>query len=406
VAAAEGQPDATARLVDRFDHHDPDLSRNPYAVYAGLRERCPVSRSEAWGGMWVVASYEHVTEVANDDLRFSSAQGVSFPPAGNPRPLIPIEIDPPDLFKYRRLLNPLFSPAAVEGMEPAVRATAVELIDALMAKGEGDLMTDLAEPVPARTTLRFLGLDEDQWPRYLRAVGTIVHESSRDFSKAMAAFMDVAPDLMGRLAQRRADGGTGDDFISLLVRSEVDGVALSDEQILDMCFLQLTGGLHTTAAAIGYSLLYLARHPEERSRLAAEPDRIPAAIEELLRYQSPVQGLARTVTRDTVLGGQQLCAGDKLWVLWASANRDDKEFPGADDVVLDRASNRHVAFGVGAHRCLGLHLGRMETRVVLEEVLRRMPDYDVAEGAEANVIEDCSVVYTLTSLPCRIATGR
>jgi cytochrome P450 len=289
-------------------------------------------------------------------------------------------------------------------MEPAIRATTVELIDALLARGEGDLMRDLAEPVPARTTLRFLGLDEDQWSRYLRAVTVIVHESSRDFERAMAAFMDVAPDLMGRLAQRRADGGAGDDFISLLVRAEVDGRALRDEQILDMCFLQLTGGLHTTAAAIGSSLLYLARHPAERERLAAEPDRIPVAVEELLRHQSPVQGLARTVTRDTVLGGRELCAGDKVWVLWGSANRDEKEFPDAATVDLDRDPNRHVAFGVGAHRCLGLHLGRLETRVVLEEVLRRMPGYEIAPGAEDNIIEDCSVVYTLTSLPCRVPT--
>jgi cytochrome P450 len=356
--------------------------------------------------MWVVASYEHVTQVAGDDDTFSSAQGVSFPAAGNPRPLIPIEIDPPDLFQYRRLLNPLFSPAAVDRMEPAVRATAVELIESLLERGGGDLMSDLAEPVPARTTLRFLGLDEAQWARYLHAVSVIVHESSRDFAKAMEAFMDVAPDLMGRLAERRADGGAGDDFISLLVRSDIDGVALSDEQILDMCFLQLTGGLHTTASAIGHALLYLARHPDDRRRLAEEPDRIPAAVEELLRVQSPVQGLARTVSRDTVLGGQQLCPGDKVWVLWGSANRDPAEFDHPDDVILDRSPNRHVAFGVGAHRCLGLHLGRMETRVVLEEVLRRMPDYEVEAGAEANVIEDCSVVYTLTSLPARVPSGR
>jgi cytochrome P450 len=394
--------DPVTRLVERFDHHDPALARDPYSVYRGLREGCPVSRSEAWGGMWVAASYEHVTEIANDDETYSSAQGVSLPPAGNPRPLIPIEIDPPELFHYRRLLNPLFSPAAVAQMEPAIRATAVELIEALLARGEGDLMRDLAEPVPARTTLRFLGLDEDQWARYLHAVTVIVHESSRDFERAMTAFMDVAPDLMGRLAQRRADGGAGEDFISLLVRAEVEGRPLGDEQILDMCFLQLTGGLHTTAAAIGSSLLYLARHPAERDRLAAEPERIPVAVEELLRHQSPVQGLARTVTRDTVLGGQQLCAGDKVWVLWGSANRDEKEFPDAETVDLDRNPNRHVAFGVGAHRCLGLHLGRLETRVVLEEVLRRMPGYEIGPDAEANIIEDCSVVYTLTSLPCRV----
>ena len=391
--------DAVRRLVARFDHHDHALSKDPYAVYRELRSACPVTKSEAWDGFWVVSSYEHVSQVAHDDATFCSGQGVSYPHAGNARPLIPIEVDPPEFLGYRRLLNPLFSHSAVEAMEDDVREITNDLIDAFIGRGHCDFMQEFAEPLPARMTLRLLGIDEGQWADFLHAIHVGVHESSRDFDKAVEALLEVYVQLAIALDDRQQGDGTGDDIISRLARADIDGRPLEDEEILDICLLMLFGGLDTTAAVIGHALVWLHEHPDQRARLAAEPELLPLAVEEFLRFEAPVQGLARTVTKDCELGGEQLKAGDKVWMLWASANRDEAEFPDADEMVLDRTANRHFAFGVGIHRCLGAQLGRLMGRVALEEILRRLPDYEVPPRSEVRHLSDCAIVYSLESLP-------
>ena len=391
--------DAVRRLVARFDHHDHALSKDPYAVYRELRSACPVTKSEAWDGFWVVSSYEHVSQVAHDDATFCSGQGVSYPQAGNARPLIPIEVDPPEFLGYRRLLNPLFSHSAVEAMEDDVREITNDLIDAFIGRGHCDFMQEFAEPLPARMTLRLLGIDEGQWADFLHAIHVGVHESSRDFDKEVEALLEVYVQLAIALDDRQQGDGTGDDIISRLARADIDGRPLEDEEILDMCLLMLFGGLDTTAAVIGHALVWLHEHPDQRARLAAEPELLPLAVEEFLRFEAPVQGLARTVTKDCELGGEQLKAGDKVWMLWASANRDEAEFPDPDSVVLDRTANRHFAFGVGIHRCLGAQLGRLMGRVALEQILRRLPDYEVPPRSEVRHLPDCAIVYSLESLP-------
>jgi cytochrome P450 len=401
VPVTDEQREAVRRLVARFDHHDPALSRDPYAVYRALRDKCPVARSEAWDGFWVVSSYELVSQVAHDDATFCSGGGVSYPHAGNARPLIPIEVDPPEFLGYRRLLNPMFSHGAVERMEGDVRQIAGDLVDSFIGRGSCDFMKEFAEPLPARMTLRLLGIDESQWADFLEAIHIGVHESSRDFDKAVDALLEVYVQLAIALDERQQGPGDGDDIISQLARADIDGRPLEDEEILDICLLMLFGGLDTTAAVIGHALVYLNEHPDERALLAAEPGRIADAVEELMRWESPVQGLARTVTRDCELGGRQLRAGEKVWVLWAAANRDEAEFPNAEGVALDRQPNRHFAFGVGIHRCLGAQLGRLMGRVALEEILRRLPDYEVPPRSELRHLPDCAVVYSLESLPGR-----
>jgi cytochrome P450 len=391
--------EAVRRLVARFDHHDHALSKDPYAVYRELRATCPVMKSEAWDGFWVVSSYEAVSQVAHDDETFCSGRGVSYPHAGNARPLIPIEVDPPEFLGYRRLLNPMFSHTAVEAMEADVREITNDLIDAFIGRGSCDFMKEFAEPLPARMTLRLLGIDESRWGEFLHAIHVGVHESSRDFDKAVEALLEVYVQLAIALDDRQQGDGTGDDIISQLARADIDGRPLEDEEILDICLLMLFGGLDTTAAMIGHALVWLHEHPDQKALLAAEPERLPAAVEEFLRYEAPVQGLARTVTQDCELGGQQLREGDKVWMLWASANRDEAEFPDADEMVLDREANRHFAFGVGIHRCLGAHLGRLMGRVALEELLRRIPGYEVPPRSEVRHLPDCAIVYSLESLP-------
>jgi cytochrome P450 len=384
------------RLLARFDHRCPELATDPFRAYEQLRRRCPLHRSEAWDGFWVVASHELVDEVAHDDGRFSVGAGVSFPHAGNPRPLIPLEVDPPDAVAWRRLLTPLFSPAATAAREPEVRAITRDLIDAFADRGRCDVVRDFAEALPARETMRVVGLPEERWRECLDAIHVGVHESARDLDKAVDAIIEVAVLLAETMDAREAE--PADDVISFLQSAEFAGRPVTEEEILDICLLLLFGGLDTTASVIGFGLAYLAGHPEERKRLIAEPGRIPLAVEEFLRYYSPVQGLARTATTDTALGDQTIHEGDKLWILWASANHDEAEFPDPERIILDRTPNRHLAFGVGVHRCLGSNLGRLMARVAFEEFLDRIPEYRL-EGDEFDVIADAGIVYALTTLP-------
>jgi cytochrome P450 len=387
---------ALERVLARFDHRSPELATDPFSVYAQLRERCPLHRSDAWDGFWVVASHQLVEEVAHDDARFCAGQGVSFPHAGNPRPLIPLEVDPPDVVAWRRLLTPLFSPAATAQREPEVRAITRDLIDAFAGRGRCDIVSDLAEALPARETMRLVGLPEERWRECLDAIHVGVHESARDLDKSVDALIEVAVLLAESMEAREAE--RRDDVISFLLSAQFGGRPVSEEEILDICLLLLFGGLDTTASVIGFGLAYLAGHPEERKRLVSEPELISLAVEEFLRYYSPVQGLARTATGDTTLDGQAISGGDKLWMLWASANHDETEFPEPERIILDRTPNRHLAFGVGVHRCLGSNLGRLMARVAFEEFLARIPDYRL-ENDELDVIEDAGIVYALTSLP-------
>jgi cytochrome P450 len=388
--------EALERVVARFDHRSPELATDPFGVYAKLRERCPLHRSEAWDGFWVVASQPLVEEVAHDDARFCTGQGVSFPHAGNPRPLIPLEVDPPEAVAWRRLLTPLFSPAATERRTAEVRAIARDLVDGFAARGRCDVVSDFAEALPARETMRLVGLPEERWRECLDNIHIGVHESARDLDKAVDAMIEVAVLLAETMEAREA--APADDVISFLLSAEFEGRPVSEEEILDICLLMLFGGLDTTASVIGFGLAYLAGQTEERKLLIAEPERIPLAVEEFLRYFAPVQGLARTATADTTLGGQTIKEGDKLWVLWASANHDEVEFPEPERIILDRNPNRHLAFGVGVHRCLGSNLGRLMARVAFEEFLARIPDYRL-ESDEFDVIEDAGIVYALTTLP-------
>lgn len=388
--------EALERVLARFDHRSPELATDPFGVYAQLRERCPLHRSEAWDGFWVVASHRLVNEVAHDDARFCTGQGVSFPHAGNPRPLIPLEVDPPEAVAWRRLLTPLFAPAATEQRTAEIRAIARDLIDGFAARGRCDVVSEFAEALPARETMRLVGLPEERWRECLDAIHVGVHESARDLDKAVDAMIEVAVLLAETMEAREAE--PADDVISFLLSARFEGRPVSEEEILDICLLMLFGGLDTTASVIGFGLAYLAGHDEERKQLIAEPERIPLAVEEFLRYFAPVQGLARTATADTTLAGQPISEGDKLWILWASANHDETEFPEPERVILDRNPNRHVAFGVGVHRCLGSNLGRLMARVAFEEFLTRVPDYRL-EREEFDVIEDAGIVYALTTLP-------
>lgn len=394
-------------FFERFDHHSEEFAEDPWSVYRELRQRCPVLHCEAHGGFWVAARYRDVVRIARDDDTFSSADGVVLPSPGYR--VIPIDLDPPDFFPYRRILNPLFSPPAVEALEPRMRELAGELIDSFIARGTCDFIEDYASPLPAITTLQILGFPPEEWRDFAFPIHHSVFntppeefESPEVAEKVANSQIRMRERIREVLEERRRE--PRDDGITYIANAEVEGHRLTDDDIVDTVALILIGGLDTTTSAIGNALIYLSDHPDARRRLIEQPELMPTAIEEFLRYQAPVQGLARTVTRDTELRGAELAEGDKVLMLWASANRDDEEFADPDEVRLDRHPNRHVTFGVGVHRCLGSNLARAEFRVALEELLSRIPDFEVDRGGVVRG-HDVGVVYGYTRIPARFTPG-
>lgn len=368
-------------LAARFDHYDVQLAADPYGVFERLRAHPGPVRSDAYGGIWVVSRYEHVHAVVHDPETFSSAAaGVALPgDQFDPRqPLVPIEIDPPAHRPLRNLVNPAFGPGAVRGLEADVRRLANDLIDGFIERGAADLVAELALPLPTIVISWFMGVPAEDRPRFRQWTTDLLRVDEP--AVARAAARDFSSYCRSLTELRRAE--PADDVTGLLVRARIGGEPLSDRQLLGFLIELITAGHETTTSAIGLYLAKLGMDPAQRLNLVRQPSRIASAVEELLRYESPVQVLRRTVTRRTQLAGVHMEPGDTVVVLWGAANRDDAAFEAPEEFDPDRAPNRHLAFGAGIHRCLGSHLARLELRVVLEEVLRRLPDYEVKGPVE------------------------
>ena len=388
------------RPVIDFDHHSSTFAEDPWSVFAHLRSECPVAWTEHHGGYWVVSRYDDVAAIARDDHTFSSARGVTLPPSS--MQMVPIEVDPPEFVEYRRVLNPFFSPAASEQLVPRTTEFTTRCIDAFIESGRADLIEDLANPVPAMVTLDLLGLNVDDWRRYAEPVHSATFTPPDKRPRPDPGMAWIGEQVYGAILDRRAN--PRDDMISKLVRAEISGGPISDERLLGMVMLVIIGGVDTTTAVIGNALLYLHRHHEARERLVRDPDLVEPAVEEFLRWQAPVQGLVRHCTKDVEVSGAKMRAGDALMLLWGSANRDADHFPDPDEVVLDRFPNRHLTFGVGAHRCLGSTIARNEVRIVLSEVLRRLPDYRILEDQMVRA-ETVGTVYGHVNMPTAFSPG-
>jgi cytochrome P450 len=388
-----------------FDHHSPRFAEDPWSVCKDLRERCPVAHSDAHGGYWVLSKYEDIKGVALDNDTFSSADSIVIPPKLNLQRSIPIELDPPLFQEYRRVMQPRFAPAAIKRLEPAIEDFTQRCIDDVIESGECDLVHDLADPVPAMTTLEMLGVPVSDWRSFSEPLHATVflrqdHPLRKDALNGVRRIRQV---LAEAVADRRAN--PRDDMISYLTQAHVNGEPISDLDVLEMVTLTIQGGFDTTGSAISNALLYLDTNPGARARLRADPNLLPAAVEEFLRYEAPQFALARTATRDVEIGGQMIRKGEKLLLVWASGNRDADVFPDPDDVILDRFPNRHMTFGLGAHRCLGSTLARRTTQICVRAVLDRLPDYRIDH---ANVVraDTVGVVYGKFSVPATFTPGR
>jgi cytochrome P450 len=362
-----------------------EAADSPHGPYRRMREECPVARGDFGGTAAVfVSRYEDVIwAFKHPEVFSSSAEAVSI---GQQERLIPLQLDPPEHAKYRRFLDPEFSPRRMAEIEPDARVLVNKIIDGFADRGECEFHEEFATPLPSTIFLRLMGMPQSdlatflQWrdntirpdvePGDMEGAARIREETGRAITEYFVAAIEER--------RRKPD----DALLSRIVHGQVEGRPLTDEELLGICHLLLLAGLDTVTATLDCFVAYLAQHPDRRDELAKDPVLAANAIEELLRTETPVTMVPRVIKQDFEMRGVKLEQGDIATLMIGAANVDDSEFADSEDVVFDRQGNRHLAFGGGPHRCLGSHLARMELRVALEELHRRIPDYRLAEGAD------------------------
>lgn len=389
-----------------FDPHVPEFIEDPYPTYELLRRECPVLHSDRYmGGFWLLSRYEDVRRAVVDWQTFtSSVAGVTAIPMITQRttPVPPIELDPPLHTRYRNLVGGVFRRQRVEELRPDVERLAAELLQPIVERGGGDLARELALELSTGTLGLFLDLPREEGPRWVAWIKRM-HASVHDRADARRATDEFRAYVEEIVAARRRE--PRDDFVSFLLASEIDGDRLRDEDIRDFVHLTIMAGFETTAGAMGLTLLHLAREPELRRRLFTDPALVPSAVEEFLRFTTPIQLFGRNAARDVELHGRRILAGDVVAVGFAPANRDPEAFERPDECVLDRSPNRHLAFGSGPHVCLGAWVARLELTVLLEQVARLMPEFHVPPGARV-VRKSRGDQIALESLPVVVGPGR
>ena len=365
---------------------DPATSNAPQEAYARIRSECPVARIDGWDGVptALVSRYEDVIWAMRHPEVFSSApEAVNI---GQEQKLIPLQVDPPEHVKYRRLLDPLFSPKNMAALEPAARILVNELIDGFIDRGSCDFHEEFATPLPSGMFLALMGLPKSDLAMFLRWRDDTIRPAvdPADFEGAAAIRDGVGREITQYFdaaveERRRSPDST---LLSSVAHGQVEGRTLTREETLGICHLLMLGGLDTVTATLDCAIANHARDPEQRQWLAADSTRTAGAVEELLRWESPVTVIVRVLKQDCELSGQQLKAGDHAMLLIGASNGDDTEFEKADVCDFARKANRHIAFGGGPHRCLGSHLARLELRVSLEEWHKRIPEYRIADDVE------------------------
>lgn len=374
---ATGQIDPTLLLFS------PETANAPHDVYRKLRAD-GVSRVTGFDGIPTVfvCRYEEAMWALRHPEVFSSGpEAVSI---GQEQPLIPLQVDPPDQLKYRRLLDPLFSPKRMAELEGDTERIGNGLIDGFIDQGHCDAHQDFATPIPSAIFLSLMDLPRSDLPLFLKWRDESIRPDvdPNDWDAAVAVRERVGRDINEyfetSLDEQQRHPGNG--IMARIALGEVDDRPLTRPEQLGICHLLLLGGLDTVTATLDCELAYLAGHPDERAKLVADPALTAGAVEELLRTESPVMMVVRVVKQDHELAGVQIHAGDHALILVGAANGDDDQFGDAHVVNFTRESNRHLAFGAGPHRCLGSHLARLELRVALEQWHRRIPDYRLADA--------------------------
>jgi cytochrome P450 len=364
-----------------FSHLEPEWSADPYVIQDDLRERCPIAHTDRFGGGWLPVRYDDVAAIAYDTESFSSRAIImsNFRPPAEIAPIggsPPISSDPPFHHDARKLLLPAFTKKNVSRLEPATQAFCHGLIDAFEGRDVVDAAYDYAQHIPMRVIADMLGFPPEDGPQFRQFVENTLEGINLPPEERIENFQALDAYLLAQVHDHLAN--PRDDLTTYLINAELYGHKLQAEHVTGTMALLLIAGIDTTWSAIGSSLWHLAQTPADTDRLVAQPDLLPTAVEEFLRAFAPVT-MARLVRNDITWRGADMKADDWILLSFPAANRDPAQFERADEVVIDREANRHAAFGLGIHRCVGSHLARMELRVALEVWLERIPQFSLAD---------------------------
>lgn len=384
-----------------FDHLSPELGSNLHTTMDYMRAHHPVARSEQYGGFWILSKYEDVLKVAQDWETFSSAHGVTVPSGPTSMPAIPEMIDPPLHREYKRLINFYFRPPEVLQQEEATRELVTTLIDGFIESGSCDFMTDFARPLPGMVFFtEFLHAPAEE----LEEINRLSTIASIPISKEAFEARGEMIKWIGEFVEKRRTQPPLGDVVDAVMNAEIEGRPITQIEVVGILQLLLFGGLDTTAGALGMMMVRFCLQPEIPKLLREHPERISEAVEELLRLDGSFVCIARTAMKDVEIGGHAIKEGDKVLLSWASANRDEDEFSCPADFDDERKSNRHIAFGAGPHRCAGSNLARMNLRVAIEELVRRLDDIRLQPGA-AKISFHSGFSRTPASVPLAFTPG-
>ena len=384
VAASIPERCPVSDVTTDYDMFDADYLRDPFTAWAEMRDRCPIAHTDRYGGSWLPTKYDDLQAMAKmvPELSSKSPIVIDLPEAlvkGDStgyNAAAPITADPPEQNWTRRALLPHFTPKGIAAETEYTKRLCHELIDGFIENGSCDAAVDYAQQIPPRVIAKKLGVDASMVDDFIEWVRGVL-ELGLQQPELRAKYRDIIRDFFAaEVADRRAN--PKDDLITALCQTEHEGGFLPDEVVIGMCNLQLVAGIDTTWSSIGSALWHLASHDDDRRRLVDEPDLWNTAVEELLRFYAPVT-MARNAAEDVQYGGVEFKKGDKILMNFPGANHDPDHFEDAHEVQLDRQRNRHVAFGIGIHRCAGSNLARMEMEVALKTWMERIPEFTLSD---------------------------
>jgi hypothetical protein len=364
-----------------FDHTDPEWVSDPYPIWEDLRQRCPVAHTDRFGGAWFPATHAGVSAIAKDTKNFTSRDVIVHDGRPTeedlPAPIglaPPITSDPPFHQIARKLILPAFSPGVVNALEPQIRALCNSLLDDIIADGVVNASMNYARLIPPSVIREMLGFPAEDMDIFIKCVHVITESIDLPEEERIEMFAPVEEYFRTKIEEHMEN--PRDDLTSFLLNAEINGEKLAVEHVFGTMALILVAGIDTTWGAIGASLWHLAQNPKDLARLVNEPDLMPVAVEEFLRFYAPVT-MARLVKADMEYLGCPMKEYDWILLGFPAANRDPVVFKDADKFIIDRAENRHVAFGLGIHRCIGSNLARLELRVAIEEFIKRYPKFEL-----------------------------
>jgi cytochrome P450 len=385
----------------KFDHGDRNISDELWAWGNRLQRESPIAYSEAHGGFWIASRYQDIVTIMRNTKVFICSQRITLPPQKSPVPVIPLESDEPDHSWYRSVLSPFLTQKAVREHEQQIRAMVVDALEPIIKRGSGDVMSELAALIPARAMAMVFGFSNEDAYRFDKGFSDLVDAAgSGDIQRQYAAVDTFKSFLLEKLTEGRAKPPDS-SLVSAILRQEVDGRSYTDDERLGLMWSAAGGAIDTTKLAIGHAIRELGVDRSMRQKLIDNPALIPAAVEDSLRLNAPAFMDARYVAEPISLGGAEMKAGDRVLLVYGWANRDESAFPNPKELRLDRPANRHLTFGHGIHLCVGMHLAKLELKVVLEELLARIPNYELVTPDAGPVLHG-GMMWGFDTLPIRV----